>query len=179
MSSQTQKITPAKHLHPSYGAPPQFLPQNGITPISQKQDFYASQFNTFLRSPRGQEEKRAVASRIMDLLVAEVERQHVPLLVVSFYGEEEVRERSWREDFLRGLLVSRNIPFVDTKQVILEDSNASGHPLPDYFLRGDGHPTPLANRAIARTIVREQCRLAANGGPAWERAKHLVCNAPG
>ncbi len=107
------------------------------------------------------EEKKLICGKIIEELVQETRTKDLPLLLVFFYGERELQYTGWRETFLKEQAGKWDIPYVDTKQVLLQASHDRGIQPSEFFIQQDGHPTSIANNLIAVAIVNRLKKLAA------------------
>lgn len=116
-----------------------------------------------IEGPYGQEEKRRIAARIIEEVVAEARRAQLPLLVVLFYARYEFGYVGWRERFLTNELERRGVPYLDTKEILLAEASRRGVP-PVSFYDG-GHPNAVGNDLIAAALADRLARFRTEERP--------------
>ncbi len=97
--------------------------------------------------------KKLICGKTIEELVQASRTKDLPLLFVFFYGERELLYTGWRETFLKEQAAKWEMPYVDTKQVMLQASRDRGIQLSEFFIQRDGHPSPIANNLIAVAII--------------------------
>ena len=58
----------------------------------------------------------------------------------------------WRSTFIRDILDESNIPYIWSKDIILQNMKDENLSLNDHFIPGDGHPTTLQKELLAERI---------------------------
>jgi hypothetical protein len=99
------------------------------------------------------ERKKAIASRLLDRFSAEARRAGADLIFVLFYAEWDLRERTWKESYLKAELGARKLPFIDTKAVILTYVERSGGVTAALYEPRGGHHNNLGNEVIGQGIL--------------------------
>jgi hypothetical protein len=99
------------------------------------------------------ERKKAIASRLLDRFTADTRQAGADLIFVLFYGEGDLRQRSWQESFLKAQLGARKLPFIDTRDVILKYAERSGGATAALYAPGNGHHNNLGNQVVGQGIL--------------------------
>ncbi len=110
---------------------------------------------------RGDERKQAskidVARAILEHISADLSARGIDCLFLVFHprwtGDILQRDNfDWREEFSLDFLREKGLPFLSTREIVREDAERTGKKFDDYFLAGDGHPTPYQNRIVSEKI---------------------------
>ncbi|MFH1742415.1 MAG: SGNH/GDSL hydrolase family protein, partial [bacterium] len=97
-------------------------------------------------------EKKRINGRIIEEVVKECREKKMPLLFVVFYTQYELRKTLWREIFLKEEICRWNVPWIDTKDVLLAAANNDVTKIAEYYLR-NLHLNGEANGIVARAIA--------------------------
>jgi hypothetical protein len=100
-------------------------------------------------------EKQELNRRILDGVVAEAGRRNLVLYFVLFYDPGEIRMEGWREIFLREEMERLELPYLDTKPLILRVARESSRPVADFYRTTDAHPSAFGNRIVAEALERD------------------------
>ena len=95
---------------------------------------------------------RDINGRIIDQVDMACRASGLKLLYVIFYGQRELIDTTWRETLLKQELEARDIPYLDTKPVLLAYAREKGLPLSALYVP-DGHHNNLGNQVIAEAIL--------------------------
>jgi len=99
-------------------------------------------------------EKKKINKRIIEVLINTVREDKLRLIFVLFYGKGELQKVGWRETFLKELFSASNVPYLDTKQILLHSAATQKVDLDSYYYPGEqGHPNEAGNRVIAKAIA--------------------------
>lgn len=102
-------------------------------------------------------ETKAVCRGILDRLAASLDRLGLRAFVVLFHGERYVEETDWRERSLTAELTRLGIPWVSSRESILEDARETDRPIAAYYLQegpGTGHYDATGNRVVFTALER-------------------------
>jgi hypothetical protein len=105
--------------------------------------------------PYRRTEKQELNRRILDGVVAEARLRDLSPYFVLFYGPGEIRKEGWRETFLRREMERLELPYLDTKQLILRVARESSTPVAEFYRTTDAHLSALGNRIVAEALERE------------------------
>ncbi|MEM7587277.1 MAG: hypothetical protein AAF560_28075, partial [Acidobacteriota bacterium] len=102
--------------------------------------------------PYRQAAKKRLNRRILEAAVEEARVQNLPLIVVLFYPHWELEMEGWRERFLKRELERLQVPYLDTKSLLvaaLEDRSLEEL----YYPAPNNHPNETGNRLIAEALA--------------------------
>jgi hypothetical protein len=105
------------------------------------------------RVNRRNDEKESINQHIFKKIQKEAEINHRALTCILFYSPLEMYTTEWRERFLKETLEQLDIPYIDTKELIIRDAMENGNKISDYYDQTDHHNT-LGNKVIAYGIAR-------------------------
>jgi hypothetical protein len=112
-----------------------------------------------LRSLRGgdREYRRSDIERVNALIIQEVVREarkhRLPLLFVSFYARWELQTSEWHELFLKEQFARWSVPFVDTKEVLLDAARRDSVDVSEYYYPVNGHLNERGNELVSHSIA--------------------------
>jgi hypothetical protein len=106
-----------------------------------------------LDDPRRRSAEERINGMIIEAIVREAGGTDRELLFVIFYGEQELHGAGRRERFLREQFARRQVPFVDTKEVLLEAARRESVSPAAFYRQGEGHPNARGNRVMAEAIA--------------------------
>jgi len=105
------------------------------------------------------EEKKQINQLILQQVVGKLKKDNIDFVFLVFHQLEYGRdnfgpeaENDWRNILLKDFFKRNKVPFIWSKDVILEDSIYRSYDIHQYFLPGDGHPTTHLNKLIAGQI---------------------------
>jgi hypothetical protein len=98
------------------------------------------------------DEKKRVNAKILEQLAEESSARRMPLYFVLFYNKPELEYEGWRERFLKDELNLRKIPYLDTKPLLLSQSESHKLPISNYYA-ADGHLSAEGNRVVAAALA--------------------------
>ncbi|MEP6957899.1 MAG: hypothetical protein ABI980_04150 [Nitrospirota bacterium] len=99
-----------------------------------------------------QAKKQRINEQLVEEMLREIERRHLPVAFIIFADREQIREVGWREQFLADLLTRHGVPYISSRDVINKDRQRHGKPLEDYYLPNDKHPNAYQTRLIAQEL---------------------------
>jgi len=102
--------------------------------------------------PYKQAQKKAVNAKIIEEMVAVARTHDLPLLFVLFYPEWEFGYQGWREIFLREQFQRLDVPFIDTKQLFLQQVEKPGQ-ISQFYDHRHGHLNELGGQVVAEAIA--------------------------
>lgn len=101
-----------------------------------------------------QAKKQRVNEQLVDEMLREIERRHLPVVFIIFSDPEQIKEVGWREEFLAELFTRRGVPYISSRDVINKDMQRHAKPLEAYFMPNDNHPNAYQTRLIAQELQR-------------------------
>lgn len=107
----------------------------------------------WLSTTQSQAEIEALNGRLIQEMVTVAQERDLPIEFVIFYSRREMDTTYWRETFLKEHLTALNVPFLDSKQLILEKAETDGTSLNTYFMDDGGHTNEIGNRVIAEALA--------------------------
>jgi hypothetical protein len=100
-----------------------------------------------------QEEKKLINTKIIEEIVSEAQSHNLPLLFVVFYPEWQFQYEGWREVFLKDLLTHLETPYIDTKEVFLQQAGSHPHKISQFYDARHGHLNELGGKVVAEAIA--------------------------
>ncbi|MBI1881986.1 MAG: hypothetical protein HYR94_27740 [Chloroflexi bacterium] len=119
--------------------------------LTQKYRLATGGFN-WLEWPYEVPEKKLINTKIIEEMVKEAQSHHLPLLFVIFYAQQELKYEGWRELFLKDLLARLQVPYVDTKRLLLAKAAEHAIDTSEFYYRENSHPNVIANCLVAEAI---------------------------
>jgi len=102
---------------------------------------------------RNNDEIRKINSKIIEHINDIVKKKKNSLLFVLFYSLKDLNVFTWREAFLKNKLSELEIPYFDTKSILIQYSNDHNVPFREFYGLG-GHHNDLGNKIIAEALLR-------------------------
>lgn len=106
-----------------------------------------------LEIERGQEEKRRLNEKILDLLCENAMAQKQPLVFVLFYNQIELTYEGWREKFLKDYFSRHDLVYVDSKRLLLDGSTRNQTPIENWY-DSEGHLNEKGSQLVADELAR-------------------------
>jgi lysophospholipase L1-like esterase len=114
----------------------------------------------WLQTPTLREETQRLNAAILKAAVEEAQSHEVPIVFVIFYIRMELDEETWRERFLLETLDSLQVPYLDTKAVLVEAAAAGSGRLSDFYQADGNHLNALGNELVAQALADTLDHLA-------------------
>ncbi len=111
--------------------------------------------NDWMRSTVPQSKLEQLNGLLMSEMAAEAQANDIPIQFVVFYTRGELDETYWRESFILSHLDSLGVPYLDTKQLLLETAVSEQRDLWDYYFADGGHTNELGNAVIAGALAKQ------------------------
>lgn len=107
---------------------------------------------------RGTDDKQTRKERVNESLVLEmlreIESRHLPSIFIIFAGHDEIKRVGWSEQFLADLFRRRGVPYISTRDLILQDMQRTASKIEAYYLTQDGHPNAYQNLLVSKELKR-------------------------
>lgn len=102
-----------------------------------------------------QSEKKKINKKIIEAAVEEARKHDLTIVFVIFYGTRELEKESWREIFLKDLFAELDIPYIDTKIILIDEAKDKSMDVREFYLykQNNDHPNGLGNCIIASAIA--------------------------
>lgn len=103
--------------------------------------------------------KIRINEKIMLEIIDELTSRKLDFIFLIFHpdqvrgvGDLNENIKDWRSTFIRRILDENNIPYIWSKDIILQNMKDENLSLNDHFIPGDGHPTTLQKELLAERI---------------------------
>lgn len=112
----------------------------------------------WIEMPYRQIEKKQINARIIKEIVKETHSHNLPLLFVIFYCQDELTGKTgWREVFLKEELEHYGVPYIDTRQILVQAAQQESADTSKYYFPpgtyGEGHLNEQGNTIIAKALA--------------------------
>jgi len=101
----------------------------------------------------GREEKKKLSAKILELVFSEASAKKIPIVTILFYNQAEMTYVGWREVFLKQQFTTSRLPFIDSKQILNDESRRLQTPIESWY-DSEGHLNERANELIAKESAR-------------------------
>lgn len=109
--------------------------------------------NDWLHSTKPQQALEELNGLLIEEMVQEAVDNDLPIQFVIFYTRGELDETYWRESFILSYLDSMSVPYLDTKQLLLETAASESRDVWDYYFPDGGHTNEVGNAIIAEALA--------------------------
>ena len=123
-------------------------------PLSIKSYMLAFVKQTLLRGDNKVELKQQISSRILDHFKAEADQAQAKLVFVLFYVQDSLTQMDWRDTFVKAQLSRLGMPYIDTRDILLQYAKDQHVELSSFYKLGEGHHNNLGNEVISKGIVK-------------------------
>jgi hypothetical protein len=103
--------------------------------------------------------KIQINNKIMTEIIKELKKRDIESVFLIFHpmwirgvGLMNENVTDWRSDFIRNILDENSIPYIWSKDIIIQNMEDENFSLQDYFIPIDGHPTTLQKELLAKKI---------------------------
>lgn len=133
--------------------------------LSFKSYLFAFLKRKLMKSGGKEELKKHINARLLELFKTDAESAGKELVVVLFYSSGYLEYGAPHEDWLKDKLNSLDVPWIDTRDILLSYGKEKGLPPADFYDEG-GHHHDLGNQVIAEGLLeylRENRLVPASG----------------
>lgn len=103
-------------------------------------------------------EKIQINTRIIEEIKRLSDNEGTPLEFVLFYAPRSLQRVTWQEKFLKDKLNELQIPFIDTKTLLLNYAKENNIDTHYFYSFPNGHHNDLGNQIIANGLLSELSR---------------------
>lgn len=98
--------------------------------------------------------KKIICAKIIEEIQRTCKKHGYPLLFVLFYDQNGLKDESWQEAFLKEKLTQLNVPFFDTKELLIDYARKHSFGVEQLYMRYGGHHNRLGNSIIAESLMQ-------------------------
>jgi hypothetical protein len=116
-----------------------YLPRNLVS-FLKKDNYY-------------RQKKIKLNEKIILEVVKELRAKELDYVFLIFHHGGNLLNDDWRDSFLKHILDENKVPYIWSKELIVQNSKINNIPINDFFIP-DGHPATVYNRVIAKEIKK-------------------------
>jgi hypothetical protein len=101
--------------------------------------------------------KKKINENLLLNIIYELRKRHLQHVFVVFHVDRAVQDADWldwQEELIERVLRESQTPYISAKEIIKQHLREHKGTIDDYYIKGDGHPTPLQNKIVAEVMKK-------------------------